>query len=350
MPKCSGHNLTCRAFISGFGRHPFLTFVPDPALSIMPVRCREPCGSQTSCDVLPPRHASEPCESDRHACKGSDPGRTSPRSNYALNMGVASLCLLFAATLLSASASATQTVRCVDDTKVCLLGVFPHSGSKQVASTFSTFAEDLSFELDVPVRLVSSSSMDKYRQRLSEGWFDIAVVGPGVFVAPGVADKYVPLVMVDRTLDIVVAVDAEGPIKKVSDLAGNVVGTLLRGSGTWLTQRSIMRQSGLDLKRQVTFREFRSAKDCVLALSFGQVVACGISEPILQAVEQAVPMTIRRLSQRQRIPAPVYLVHHQTGPRQRELVADYLMDRDGTKRYDPAVYASLRSAMEAELR
>ena len=261
-----------------------------------------------------------------------------------------SLCLLFAATLLSASASAIQTARCVDDTKVCLLGVFPHSGSKQVGSTFATFAEDLSFELDVPVRLVSSSSMAKYHQRLSEGWFDIAIVGPGVFVAPGAADEYVPLVMVDRTLNIVVAVDAEGPIKKISDLAGNLVGTLLRGSGTWLAQRLIMRRAGLDLKRQLTFREFRTAKDCVLALSYGQVVACGISEPILQAVEGTVPMTIRRLNQRQSVPAPVYLVHHQIGLAQRKLVADYLMDRDGTKRYDPAAYASLRSAMESELR
>lgn len=264
-------------------------------------------------------------------------------------MGWARLCLLFVVALLSALASATETVRCEDNTKSCLLGVFPHSGSKQVSSTFSTFGEDLSFELDVPVRLVSSSSMDKYRQRLREGWFDIAVVGPGVFVAPRVVDNYVPLVMVDRTLDIVIAVDEEGPIKNVSDLQGKAVGTLMRGSGTWLIQRSIMREAGLDLERQVTFREFRTAKDCLLALASFQVVACGISEPILQAVEETISLSVRRLDRRQSVPAPVYLVHRELGLARRELVADYLLGRDGTKRYDPSVYAALRSAMEAEL-
>lgn len=110
-------------------------------------------------------------------------------------------------------------------------------------------------------------------------------MGYGVFVAPGVDENYVPLLMVGRTLDIVVTVDDEGPVKNFSDLAGTVVGTLLRGLRTWLAQRSIMRRAGLDRKRHMTFREFRTAKDCVLTLSSGQVAACGISEPILRAVE-----------------------------------------------------------------
>ena len=265
-------------------------------------------------------------------------------------MAWARVCLLFVATLLSVSVSATPAARCADDTAVCLFGLFPHSGSRQAGSTFSTLAEDLGFELDAPVRLVSSSSMAKYRQRLREGWFDIAVVGPGVFVAPGVSDKYVPVAMMARTLNIVIAVDDEGPIKQPSDLAGNTVGTLLRGSGTWLMQRLIIRKAGLDMERQLTLREFRTAKNCVLALSSGQVAACDISEPILQVVEGAVPITIRRLGPRESIPGPVYLVHREMVPAQRELVANYLADRGGVQPYNPAAYAALRSAMETALR
>ena len=67
-------------------------------------------------------------------------------------------------------------------------------------------------------------------------------------------------------------------------------------------------------------------------------------------MQGALPIRFRRLGLRESIPGPVYLVHREMVPAQRELVATYLAERGGVQPYNPAAYAALRSAMETALR
>jgi ABC-type phosphate/phosphonate transport system substrate-binding protein len=216
-------------------------------------------------------------------------------------------------------------------------------------STYESVLDDLNFHLAVPVKLSSTNSLSRYRQQLIAGRYDIAVVGPGLFVAPGVTQEYVPLVMAKRGVRFVIVVDEHGPISKLEDLVGASVGSLTRGSASWLVTRELLLEATPDLNMSMRVRVFRTAADCILALGSGLMEACGMAEPILQTVKQLVSIKLRALVRSEPIPGAVYLAHSEMKSVQRDTIRAYLLDRGGFLRYNPTDYRALKRRLNRAL-
>ncbi len=248
--------------------------------------------------------------------------------------GLLALCLL-----LATDAAARRCAPPAD----CLLAIFPHTGIDQLQVTYGGLAEDLSLVLDSPVRLVSSSTMGRFRQQVEQGRWDLTLVGPGQFVGVAEPAGYLPLATTERPISFRITTLERTHIRRLPQLRGRRLGVMGPGTGSWLIAMELLQKAGLDPQRDLKIRAFASERACVHALLARLVDACSLATPVFAVLREQCPADYHLLAESPPRVGAVYAVHPGVPAQRRRLIRDYLLSRPGMRAADPADWEPYRA-------
>ncbi|HHI76930.1 MAG TPA: hypothetical protein ENJ94_07135 [Gammaproteobacteria bacterium] len=248
--------------------------------------------------------------------------------------GLLVLCLL-----LATDAAARRCTPAAD----CLLAVFPHTGIDQLQVTYAGLAEDLSLVLDSPVRLVSSSTMERFRQQIAQRRWDLTLVGPGQFVRVAEPAGYLPLATTERLITFRITTLERTHIRRLPQLRGHRLGVMGPGTGSWLIAMELLQAAGLDPHRDVRVQIYASERACVHALLARLVDACSLASPVFAVLREQCPADYFLLAESPPRAGAVYVVHPDVPAQRRRLIRDYLLDRAGMRAVAPADWEPYRA-------
>jgi len=237
--------------------------------------------------------------------------------------------------LLPTAISAAE--RCVGEEN-CVLGVFPHTGSHQLAQTYGAIAEDFKLVLDTDLRLKSSRSLKSFGEELEKHQYDIAMVGPGQLLTHALPAGYRPVVQVDRSIRFyLIGLRASG-ITSPQQWQNRTFGLLAPNSATSIMGLQMLRNNGLHNGENLTLKEFRTAHACAFALASHLVDGCSVASPIYAVIQQQVHTDFKVIQESVPVPSAVMVVHPDLHAEQVESLKAYLLDRGGYKPFDAKEY------------
>lgn len=239
--------------------------------------------------------------------------------------------------LLAASCAAGGT---------CLFGVFPHSGMRQLQTTYAGIAEDLSLVLDRPVRLVSGISMFKFHQQTARQFWDLALLGPGQLSSVVKTQGYLPVARPATPITYQIVTLERSGIHSMAQLKGKRIGMMWRTTGTYLMTRDLIKKAGLDFEHDLHSMAYDSQAACVHALLIDVVEACGVATPILNILREQKPADYRALTISESLPSAAYVVHQRLSAEDRAEIADYLLSRENLVPAYPEEYRAYQQAFD----
>lgn len=217
--------------------------------------------------------------------------------------------------------------RCVSDDSDCIFGVFPHTGVKQISDSYGAISEDIGLELGVETRLTSSGSLELFREDLIKGRFDIALIGPGLFVTASRQQKYIPLARLINGLKFSVIVRDDSDIFQPLQLRNKTVGIVVKNSATAIVTRSLIQNAGINIHKDQKFKVFRTIHACAFALASEIIDACGVAEPVLATVQEQVKVKFRKIMESETFASSVYVAHPDVSAEKQKLLQNYLLNR-----------------------
>ncbi|RMG33545.1 MAG: phosphate/phosphite/phosphonate ABC transporter substrate-binding protein [Gammaproteobacteria bacterium] len=229
----------------------------------------------------------------------------------------------------------------------CIFGVFPHSSTRQIATTYQTIAEELSLVLDRDVRLQTARSIPEFLKRLRQHRYDIALAGIGHYLMVAEPAGYIPLAHRENPLHYVLVTPQESPLRDIDDLRGRRLGLMPPQNGTSIAGQLILRDHGLDPQKDLTVVRLGSQQGCIHAMLTAQVDACAIAEPVVETFEAMMNRHFRILARSEDLPNVSYLASPLLAPDQIEALRDYFSDREHFVAARPSHYSHFRKRIEA---
>lgn len=209
----------------------------------------------------------------------------------------------------------------------CVFAVFPYTTPREVSSMHNVYVNDLSMLLDVDVELRSSESLEKYKQQLLNGAFDIALTEPGVYATNSRQMPYEVIAGLKHPIQYSLIVMQQSPLHALQQLSGRTVGTGFDESGTAIVARNMLQQQ--NLLQSVQLKMFNSSRSCIYQLVAGKVDACGIADPILQLLQLSLPVKFRKLDTSIQMPSTLVLANKKTLSEQKiAQLRDYFLSLD----------------------
>lgn len=217
--------------------------------------------------------------------------------------------------------------RCMEGGNNCTLGVFPHTSIRQLETTYASLTQDLTLQLDVPVRVITSSSMGIYEDNLNQGVYDIALAGPQQYVSFAAPAGYLPIARRNNYFRFMIAVLNDSNIREISDLAGKTLGLVTPSIKRHVFAAKMLYDADRNLSDKVVHKHFSNQRACVHALESKLVDSCGVISTIFHIITDQSKNNFRILGESIDVPNAVYVVHPDVTPEQRELLTEYLTDR-----------------------
>ena len=189
-------------------------------------------------------------------------------------------------------------------------GAFPHMSSSHVEKKYAPVALAFSKLLNKPVRLGTATDMDKFRNRVIRGDFDIALIPP-LDIVP-IVDKggYIPLARKpSNPATIVVSIDSA--LKQVEDLQGKTVG-LPEGTPVSIILQLTLRERGFTGDKNIHFQDVKNVQACLHKLLLKLVDACGSPSGIgigLKMFQNKMGRKFRVIMQTQAFPHMLFVAH-----------------------------------------
>ncbi len=172
-------------------------------------------------------------------------------------------------------------------------GVFPYLPPAKLQALFAPIAADLEKALGIKVELSSRSEYATFSEGLRSQTFDIAFIQP--FDYPAAHDKYnyLPIARRGESLEALIIVLPDSPIKTIKDLKGKVIANPpSEAAVSYLTSMSLL-DASIDPIKSVK-REFgKSHFSCMQSVLVGAADACGTADQALMHFEKEKQMTAK---------------------------------------------------------
>lgn len=211
-------------------------------------------------------------------------------------------------------------------------GAFPHMSSTHVEKKYVPVAVAFGQLLNKTVKLATASNMDKYRNRVINGDFDIALIAP-LDIEP-VVDKggYIPLARrPSRPASIVVTNDSI--IKHVEDLHGKTIG-LPAGTPVDIILQLKLRALGFVNNKNIHFKEFNNVHACLHKLLLKSVDACGSPSGVgigLKFFQKKMKIDFREIMKTEAFPHMLFVAHPRLSLAERETLTNAILGHDKTE-------------------
>lgn len=188
-------------------------------------------------------------------------------------------------------------------------GVLPYLVPKTIAEIYGPAAVDIAAKLDKPVVLKTASSFDRYREKLKQQSYDIAVIQP--FDYPLVVEElgYIPLAQVKVQLRAVVIVKQQTPYTTLEDLKGKRIALAPRHAATSRQGMWALKEAGLLMEGGVNLNFLGSHDACLHALLVDNADACITGPPPYKDFVGRTGARLRVLTQTSPIPHILAVAH-----------------------------------------
>ena len=218
------------------------------------------------------------------------------------------------------------------DTTVYRFGVFPYMSSTRIEKKYAPVAVAFSELLKKPVKLGTASGMDKFRYRVKNGDFDIALIPPLDIVPIVDEGGYIPLARrSSKSASIVVTEDSA--IKQVEDLQGKTLG-LPAGTPVSIILQLLLREQGFVGGKLIHIEEFKNVQACLHKLLLKSVDACGSPSEIgigLKAFQNKMGIKFQTIMKTRAFPHMLFVAHPRLSLTERKTLAHAILGQDETE-------------------
>lgn len=247
--------------------------------------------------------------------------------------------------LLLLVAPAASASGCSDGSGPCILGVFPHTSTRQVESTYSTIAEELSLVLDRDTQLSTSTTIPRFLEGLRSKRYDVAFAGLGHYIMVAEPAGYTPLARRKQDLRYFIIGLRNRGIVTLSDLKGRRLGMMPPENGTTIATVMLLRKAGIDLTSDLDTEAYGSQQACVHALLTDLVDACGVAEPVVGVFERRLNIEFQVIAMSPPLSNVSYIASPNLSDEQREALRDYFAEREGYVAATPSDYDTFRALL-----
>lgn len=207
------------------------------------------------------------------------------------------------------------------------MGVFPHTTLKQIRSTYDPIAEDVSLFIDLPIRVLSDSSMPKYTESLSKGIYDFGLVGPIQYVQHAYKAGYRPISRRDTTFQFEYVALPSNHFNNLSSLANKTVGLITPTLKEHAIAYNLVKKFDESLPDKINIKQIQNLAACFHALHIKLVDACGAISTIVKVFEKQNNITYSVLAQSLEMPNATYVIHKDVDKENAELIKEYFLTR-----------------------
>ncbi len=205
------------------------------------------------------------------------------------------------------------------------MGVFPFLSPSTLEAIFSPIAAELGRALGREVEFRSSSSFEKFAQKLQAGEYEIAHIHPWDYVNIASKVGYLPVVTRNEQLYAVFVVRSDSPLKKASDLKGKIVGLSPRMATVSHLAKVTLLQAGIEPERDLTLQYFSTHQSCLQQLQIGNIDTCAAGPSILRVFQEQTKGASRVLMESPRIPQTLFVVHSRLPREDRDTIEKTLL-------------------------
>ncbi len=203
-------------------------------------------------------------------------------------------------------------------------GTFPSHSLVRLEGFYADLALHLSEQLHVSVRFGTSSSHQRFRERLQRQEFDIALVQASDFPRYATAQAYVPLLRLNAGR-LVFFVSPNSDILKLADLRGRSLALppIEEDSSSMSLDR--LREAGLQPNRDVSITYLPQNSACLQHVVTGRSAAGAASTDALAFLGARAGVDYRVIDEGPLLDAPLILVASRLSDEQRRAVQDGLL-------------------------
>lgn len=209
------------------------------------------------------------------------------------------------------------------ETEPLRIGIMPFNSALALLRTHQPLREYLQRNLKRPVELYTSSDYITYLNEALEQRFDILIAGPH-FGVMAVDQGYVALYRYRATLQPILVVRADSPVKTVADLRGKRIGLSSRLSISSIGGARWLQEQGLQMGRDYPISERATHGAAIAAVAVGDLDAALTTHTPLNQIPPDVRARVRILPTEIRVPHLMTLAHRRLGKVELERIRNAL--------------------------
>jgi len=195
--------------------------------------------------------------------------------------------------ILSTTVTATEPSQPATKTKPITLGFFPIITTVALFKRFAPLRDYLAEQLGRPVELQTARDFPTFLQRTDDRQYDIVVTAPHYAVRAADSGKYVIRVSLSSSVEQLLVVRDDSPVKEVSQLAGKRIATPPANALMTMVGVDSLHKAGLVGDREPKFIPFPSHNAANAALFANEVdAAIASSNVIMKAMKSGKPYRI----------------------------------------------------------
>ncbi len=189
-----------------------------------------------------------------------------------------------------------------------LLGVFPHLPARELEAGFSPIAAALGKALGHDVQFRSTSTFEKFLERIDEQIYDFAFMQPFDYVYAADKYGYIPLATRDEMLAAIFVVNSDSSLRSLQDLKGGKLALPPETAAVTLLAKQALQAAGVDVA-QLTLSYHRSHTSCMQQVIIKEADACATAAPALRHFEKEINKELRVIGESTTIPHSLFAVH-----------------------------------------
>jgi len=215
--------------------------------------------------------------------------------------------------------------------QVYSLGVFPHLPPRDLEKVFAPMAADLAKALGVRVELHSSTTYQKFSERLDGEQFDIAFVQPFDYIRAADKHGYLPLATRTEKLATIVVTSVDSPLNSIQDLRNKRVALPPRTAAVSQLLRGYLKSQGIDPDRDIKLSYHRSHVSCMQQVLIGEAVACGTAAPARRFFQSKFNIPLKVIAKSREIPHTLWVAHKRLPTKVRSKIRARILDWSNTR-------------------
>ena len=211
-------------------------------------------------------------------------------------------------------------------------GVFPYLSAVRLDNIYAPVSDELSQVIAHKVKFRTSSTFKKFLKKLKSGYYDFALIQP--FWYPVAVDEvgYIPLLKMEEPFVSLIMVLDDSPIKKLSDLKGEVIATPPAFVPVVHMARRALIEKGMQPGIDVEFKAYKTVDSCFQQLLIGNASAC-VAPPFAPVVfEEAMNVKFRVLLKSKAIPNLALVIHSRLNSSDRMKIRNTIMSWSDTSK------------------
>lgn len=207
-------------------------------------------------------------------------------------------------------------------------GVLPYLPLAKIQQLYGPIAADFEAKLGREVWLSTKADYTQYEAAISKEIYDIAFVQPFDYVDAHDKHGYLPLARRQESLQALIVVRPDSPVKTIKDLKGMTVANPPADAIVSRLTSSALHDAGINPRTGVKRDYGKNHFTCMQSVLIGTADACGTAEQALLHFEKEKQMKTRfRIVLRTKpSPPPLFVVHKRVPRKDRDILLKTILD------------------------